>query len=459
MTPGDAPSRPCPAEEIYVLNRADGRRLIYAPLRGAAAVVNAPAAVAVARYLKEGAEGLAPAESRIIDRLREQGLLGGEPAALPLFPEKYVFCPHEVTLFLTSRCNLRCRYCYANAGHKSVEMPWDVARAAIDLACRNAGLLGNKSFAVGFHGGGEPTMAWEMLKRCVDHGERVAEEAGLDVEFFCATNGLLSAEQCAFIVQHFHTINVSLDGPADIQDFNRPRAGGGGSFAGVSDTLHRLDKAGFHYGVRATVTQRTVSRMVEVVERLRELFNITDLQLEPVWRCGRCVTSGESAPEDDAFCEGFLLAARRGRELGVTVSYSGARLGILTSKFCAAAGDGFNVLPEGIVTSCYEITDPEDTKAPVFHYGHFDFQNHSFAFDSDRLERLRKLSVEHLPFCADCFCKWHCAGDCLSKAFDHSGAWTHQGTQRCGLNRSLMMTQLEQLMEETAPAPSQNDHA
>jgi uncharacterized protein len=138
----------------------------------------------------------------------------------------------------------------------------------------------------------------------------------------------------------------------------------------------------------------------------------------------------------------------KAERLGVNLVYSGLRLDSLLSKFCAAAGDGFNVLPDGVVTSCYEITDNADPKAELFHYGRYDFTQKKFVFDFDKIRRLQKYSVENIPYCQNCFCKWHCAGDCISKVFDVSKSFQHQGSSRCALNRQLTITQLEKLIND-----------
>ena len=439
--------RPC-GEDLFLLPLDDQRYCIYAPLRRSAAVVNSGAVAAIEQYMTSGSAGLAPAQEEIIQQLEQRGLLGGPSPEPPVFPDQQRFCPHEVTLFLTSRCNLRCRYCYAEAGHKQVEMPWEVARAAIDLVARNAGRLGSPRFAVGFHGGGEPTVAWERFVQCSEYALDAAESRGLEVELFTATNGLLSPEQREFIIKHFSSVNVSLDGPADIQDRNRPRADGGGSHQGIHETLMRFNEAGFDYGLRATITESSVSRMTEITEQFHELYRFRYLQLEPVWFCGRCTTSGERPPAEGDYIRHFEEAVQRGRELGVSVTYSGARLNVLTSKFCAAAGDSFTVLPEGIATSCYEVTEPSDARAATFHYGRYDESSGGFSFDDERLSALRRLSVEHLTFCEDCFCKWHCAGDCLAKALQQSEDGTHQGSPRCSLNRALTLSDLQRSLLE-----------
>ena len=443
-----------PKSDTFIVPRGDDRYYVYEPLSRAVAVVNGAAARAVAKHLEGNDVPCTPSERSVIDALREQGMLVPSTNT-PAFPQGCDFFPHEVTLFLTSRCNLRCRYCYAEAGTRDLNMPPDIAEAAIDLVAANAGLLGSPVFGVGFHGGGEPTVAWNLFQHCVRYAEAKAETMGLDADIFAATNGVLSDEKRSFIIEHCKTVNVSLDGPHDIQDLNRPKASGAGSYADVHDTLKCFDAAGFHYGIRATITAATVNRMEEIVERLRDEFNFAYLHIEPVWACGRCTASGERPPPDGVFERNFVKASARAKALGIDIHYSGARLDVLTTKFCGAPGDGFSVLPEGIATSCYEITDPGAPLASVFHYGHYDQNARTFIFNAERLRMLREMSVEHFPYCSDCFCKWHCAGDCLAKVFRASRSTRHEGSQRCALNRALTLAALDDVVGSVHNLPSQ----
>jgi uncharacterized protein len=139
-----------------------------------------------------------------------------------------------------------------------------------------------------------------------------------------------------------------------------------------------------------------------------------------------------------------------GAAYGRDIHYSGARLDVLTCKFCGAPGDSFTVLPEGIVTSCYEITEMTDPRAAIFHYGKYDPETKTFQFNQERIEALKKLSVENLPFCDDCFCRWHCAGDCIAKAFKIN-IEQHQGTERCTINRGVLSAELADLINAHEP--------
>jgi uncharacterized protein len=434
-------------EEVFLI--PVGRDyFMYAPLRRGIAKINAAAAGVVAKYIHGDPLDLDPGEKEIIDELTREGLLGGSAPRPPVSPEKCGFMPYEVTLFLTNRCNLRCIYCYADSGNGGArELSWDAAKAAIDLVVKNAGLCGRDTFVLGFHGGGEPTLAWDLMRRCVEYAEEQASIHGIAAKIHSASNGLLTVAQREYVAAHFTGLNVSLDGPRDIQDRNRPRADGSGSFDSVMETLRCFEERKFPYSIRATATARGVPRLEEICAFfLEELPGLGHLHVEPVWYCGRCRTSGERPPDPRLFAAAFLRAMEEARKRGKRIVYSGARLEMLTNKFCAAPGDGFSVMPDGCVSSCFEVCDPEDPRARVFHYGRFDPAAGSFVFDKNRIENLRRLSVENIPFCRDCFCRWHCAGDCVAKAMKGEGPDGHQGSDRCVINREITLAQLKELV-------------
>jgi uncharacterized protein len=430
--------------ELFVIPRNDSNYILYSPLNRKVGIINASGANTLSKYL-DGVN-VYEEESDFINSLKKQKFLNDKPLKKPVFPESYQFMPNEVTLFPTSLCNLRCRYCYAEAGKKNASMPFEIAKTAVDFIANNAGLAGLSKFAVGFHGGGEPTLAWDLVTRTVDYACDVAEKKGMDLEVFAASNGMFNNEQRDYIIKHFTNLTISIDGPPDIQDYNRPMVNGKGSSDIILDNLRFLDDHNFNYGVRVTITGKTVNRIEEIVSWFKSKFNITFLHIEPVWFCGRCHTTGEQPPLDMDFIDHFIKGLEKADEIGINLVYSGLRIDSLLSKFCGAAGDGFNVLPEGIVTSCYEVTEANDPKAKTFHYGKYDFDRKAFVFDEEKIKFLQQLSVENMPYCRDCFCKWHCGGDCLSKVFEATNSMVHTGSPRCELNRSLSIYQLQKIL-------------
>jgi uncharacterized protein len=100
------------------------------------------------------------------------------------------------------------------------------------------------------------------------------------------------------------------------------------------------------------------------------------------------------------------------------------------------------VTPSGDITSCYEVADAANPLAGVFFYGRYDPKTRTFVLDRDRRERLFGLSVLEKPECSDCFCKWHCAGDCPAKALLSERAEIDNLPDRCLINRELTRDQL-----------------
>jgi uncharacterized protein len=59
------------------------------------------------------------------------------------------------------------------------------------------------------------------------------------------------------------------------------------------------------------------------------------------------------------------------------------------------------------------------------------------------MEALHRLTVENMPQCRDCFCKYHCAGDCPAKLLSNEEPESHAGSERCRITRALTLYQLQ----------------
>ena len=71
-------------------------------------------------------------------------------------------CNKKRFLFLTTKCNLCCRYCYNANERNSIEeqsLSYEIAKAGIDWYFEN-----NESRHIRFYGPGEPTQEFKLLK-------------------------------------------------------------------------------------------------------------------------------------------------------------------------------------------------------------------------------------------------------------------------------------------------------
>ncbi|HNX49169.1 MAG TPA: radical SAM protein [Thermoanaerobaculaceae bacterium] len=423
----------------------DGGYLVYAPLAGRVLRVNAASVRQLKTYLASG--DATAVDPELVKRLGGLRWLDSPVAPVPLPADRH-YHPTAVTLFLTSACNLRCTYCYAEAGDVAVRtMPEEIWRSAIDLVVRNARRAGRPA-AVGFHGGGEPTVAWDSLAGAVAHARSAAGSPG-NLNLGLATNGVMNEEQAEFVATTFPTVTLSLDGDAEAQDHQRPRAGGAGSFDAVMRFVDTLRGHKTSLVVRATITEATVHRQAELVEILAARTGCQLLHFEPVFARGRRAARAGEPLDADAFATGFIAAMERAATLGVRLRYSAARLGGAFLSFCGCAQDAFNVTPEGDVTACFEVCDRSSPHAEWFFFGRWDPDRGAFAIDAERLARLRGLNVLQKPLCARCFAKWSCAGDCPVKGSTESFDF-QAGSARCRMNQSITHALLVQAVKGEA---------
>ena len=422
--------------ELFVLRDETGP-ILYAPLRGLSARVNEAAVAAVSRKLN--GHNLSDEDRDCLRLLEECGFF--QPAPVP---EEPITPPVQVTLFPTDGCNLRCRYCYANAASRRHLMPLEVAKAAIDFIAENAKKQNFSDFVVGFHGNGEPFSAFPLVKEICQYAHEVAERTGLKANLVTATNGVLNEEQLDWLMTWFESVNISFDGLEELQNRQRPMADGSGSFSYVNRTLRRLNDAKKSFGIRSTLTAGSVEKLPEIAAFVLENYpNCETLHVEPSWEAGRSLDTGERTPDPDVFAKKFIEADEilNGQ---MRLVFSAARMGSISDSFCAVSRDSFVVTADGNVTSCYEVCEYSDERSGRYLYGKYDYAQKAFVFDDDKRRDLHTLRVDNMPYCKDCFCKYHCSGDCAAKLLGKKPPKEHAGSDRCKITRALTLRQIRQ---------------
>jgi uncharacterized protein len=424
--------------ELFVLPLDDSSYLAYAPLRRAALIANA----ATVRWMREWRDGEADGEpaSEIGRALVQCGILSRDADRAPGAPPEGAPRPTAATLLLTNACNLRCRYCYASAGERPAEfMRPETAERAIDFAAANA-LEANKAwFAVDYHGAGEPALHWKLLEESHRYARQVAKQSGLRLRSSLTTNGALSPDKRAWIAGHLSSANVSFDGLPEVQDANRVFPSGRGSSDVVLATLRAFTNAGFRFNIRMTVTAEAAPRLPQSIAFLCCRFRPRAIQVEPLYPMGRGRHAEDA--ETAVFIEAYRAARRTSAKAARLLRFSGARFSTLTNRFCGVANDNFCVSPAGNVSACHEVTDESQPFAERFFYGRPSAGASGFDFKPRVYAALRARTVERLEYCAGCFAKWHCAGDCYHKALD-SNPGEFAGAGRCEIVRALTKDQI-----------------
>lgn len=139
----------------------------------------------------------------------------------------------QITLELTEKCNLRCRYCIYNSSydlkrnHGTQVMSWNTCKAAIDYLYLHSSK--SESVAITFYGG-EPLTEYEKIKKCIEYGNRIMGDR--ELKFSLTTNLTLVTKEMASYFAAVKNLSIvcSLDGPKDINDLYRVDVNGNGSF-------------------------------------------------------------------------------------------------------------------------------------------------------------------------------------------------------------------------------------
>src|ERR1035437_6098718 len=194
----------------------------------------------------------------------------GESAPLRIVPESQEFAPSHVTISCTNQCSNGCVYCYGAPAHRNASrLDVEFCRAALQVVGQKA-TQHHQAVHVSFHGVGEPTLDWPLFTKCVGIVRNTQEQFGIQVYVTLCTGGQVSDAKALWIAQQFDEVHISLDGPSDIQNAQRPRADGRDSLEGPLRLARAVREAGKRMGVNATVTSLSLSRMVEIVEFFAE---------------------------------------------------------------------------------------------------------------------------------------------------------------------------------------------
>jgi uncharacterized protein len=340
-------------------------------------------------------------------------------------------------LFLTNQCNLRCSYCYASSGEfPQKRMTWEIAKAGIDFVLDQVKKNHSQTMTVGFHGGGEPTLNWDILVKSTEYAKSVSKKNNLDLHVTGSFNGYWPIKVTRYIIKNFTEISLSFDGLPSTQNAQRPAVNNKASFQKVSETLFRLDQAQFSYGIRMTVTNDSVSHLEENISFICENFKPRKIQVEPVFMEGRAIKNRSAISDLDVFINQFTRAITKAEQHKIHLFYSGARLEAMTTRFCLAACRAVVITPDGSITTCFEVYGQEHPSADQFIVGRYDGDG-KISIDGQKLIKNYRRTIDQISYCDACFCKWHCAGDCSAKTFSKGPDASFQPTERCYVNREL----------------------
>ncbi len=177
---------------------------------------------------------------------------------------------HELVawLHITNDCNLRCTYCYIDK--TSETMTTTTGIRATDAIVQAAQQYGYRSVQVKY-AGGEASLNLPLVAEIHRYAQAQAHAAGIALRGVLLSNGVgLSYAKLQTIRDLGLLLMISLDGPPQFHDAQRPCSGGQGSFQAVVASIERAQAMDMALTVSVTVTGASVAGLPTLVAWLLE---------------------------------------------------------------------------------------------------------------------------------------------------------------------------------------------
>ncbi len=152
------------------------------------------------------------------------------PAAAQMLQARRAFVgagPNLHILVVTLRCNTTCVYCHASRANMDAvhtDMTPEIAEKCVDFILQST----NPFVTIEFQGG-EPLVAFDIVKHVIEYALEKNKSIGKELEFTMVSNmSLMDDEKLEYLISKRVQLCTSLDGPPDLHDSVRklPKAYG-----------------------------------------------------------------------------------------------------------------------------------------------------------------------------------------------------------------------------------------
>ena len=315
----------------------------------------------------------------------------------------------------TSRCNLRCRYCYAARERKDFDgmMSIEEAKRAFDWIRTYCEKLHVKEVTVIWHGGEPLLMGLPFITECVDYYTNMLNDISIKVRNQIQTNLTLTTDDFVPLLKRSFGSRIGFS--LDYQSHYRLFPNGKDASDAILERALALKKAGLNLGAIAMMTASSIGKMMEMYDWFKELG--IPFRLNRMFPTSSEETSGmaESVTAEqyaNGVCELFDIWLNDPNPAFVE-TVQGAVLSYIKniSKLCSIDGkcsDTFLcIAPNGVLLPC----------------GRFDSDSYSIGnIKTNTVEQVleKKKAIAHLgenkPYLDKCItCKWRtlCVAGCL----------------------------------------------
>ncbi len=326
--------------------------------------------------------------------------------------------PSSIILTLSPKCNLKCTYCNVSHGRfieSQQMMPERIVENAICWALDSRGKNQKDCIAI-FLYGGEPLLNSKGIKTAVAKATTLSKQNNVPVKIQMPTNlTLMTHNMAQFLSENNVCVQVSIDGPENLQNENRPFVDNTGSYSDVMRGLSILKQyiPIENIMVRSTLTHG--SSALQIYTHFREL-GFKKMSFVP------CTGNYPNKLSDEEIVENYTtlmeqyisaIAAKESIQVEPIRTYLRRIYSLLGRNQqihymdCGAGIDMFNISPDGYIYPCPNIAAlPESSQ-----YLLGDVEKGLYP---GRIEEFHRKVGSGPENCADCWGHPFCVKGCKS---------------------------------------------
>ena len=321
-------------------------------------------------------------------------------------------------------CNLKCKYCFADEGEykgKREIMTFDVAKRALDFLISQSGPRYNIEVDLF---GGEPLMAFDMIKQLVDYARSIEKKANKNIRFTITTNGLLlNDEIIEYLNKNMKNIILSIDGRKEVNDNIRIRVDGSGCYdrilPNIKKMVDRRDPSKQYYA-RGTFTRENTDFFEDVMALANEGFS--EISIEPVVLPDSHNLSirSEDLPkiyeQYDMLYKEMLRRAENNdnpfKFYHFNIDLNGGPCVYKRIAGCGAGHEYVAITPDGDIYPCHQFVGNEEFLLGNINSG---IKNKNLSKD------FKNAHIYNKPKCKECWARFYCSGGCQANNFNFNG--------------------------------------
>lgn len=248
------------------------------------------------------------------------------------------------TIWVTTSCNMKCRYCYEGMEKENRYMTGRTADQVIAWIIKTADSNKKLIYPVRFHGG-EPLLNFSIIKYII---EQLAQKSSFKFSYHITTNGYcLNKEIIEYLSRQMDVITISIDGNKRTNDRNRLSIHGESTFNMVLHNAKILNAKFKDLEIRMTVDTESCKYLSEnILFLLDEGFMLVNAETDFTDK-GWTIEAVDILESECRKIIQMRAQDDRLKNAGLPIGYTPSNM-----AECTGGIDGFSIDPEGNIYPC-----------------------------------------------------------------------------------------------------------